>query len=243
MASPQVQYLSSGDTALTVQFGTGIDRGLNSRIVALSRSLARAAIPGVAETVPTYRSLLVHYDPLVLTREQLISHLRPLVASAPETGDASPDVWSIPVCFDAEFAPDLGFVAGASGLSAEQVVTAMLDTQHHVYMIGFAPGQPYMGDLPARLNIPRRESPVPRVEAGSLVTATGLTIIYPVANPTGWHVVGRTPVQIFSLDRDEAILFKPGDRVILRRIDRAEYDELSSRVSTGQFDIENMRRR
>ena len=118
----------------------------------------------------------------------------------------------------------------------------MLDTPHHVYMIGFAPGQPYMGDLPAALNIPRRENPVPRVEKGALVTATGLTIIYAVPNPTGWHVVGRTPVEIFSPDREEPILFTPGDRVTLRRIGRNEFDELAAMVGDGNFDIASLRR-
>ena len=242
MTPPQIQYLSSGDTALTVQFGTGIDRELNSRIVALSRRLRQAAIPGLRESVPTYRSLLVHYDPLVLTRDQLISHLEPLVESPPERDEARPAHWCIPVCFEPEFAPDIGHVAAASGLGEDQVIAAMLDTPHHVYMIGFAPGQPYMGDLPAALNIPRRENPVPRVEKGALVTATGLTIIYAVPNPTGWHVVGRTPVEIFGPDREEPILFTPGDRVTLRRIGRNEFDELAAMVGDGNLDIASLRR-
>ena len=242
MTTPKIQYLSSGDTALTVQFGTGIDRELNSRIVALSRRLRQATIPGLRESVPTYRSLLVHYDPLVLTRQQLISYLEPLVESPPELDEVRPAHWRIPVCFEPEFAPDIGHVAAASGLDEDQVIAAMLDTQHHVYMIGFAPGQPYMGDLPAALNIPRRENPVPRVEKGAVVTATGLTIIYAVPNPTGWHVVGRTPVEIFSPGREEPILFTPGDRVTLHRIGRNEFDELAATVGDGRFDIASLRR-
>ena len=241
MAAPQVLFRSSGDTALTVQFGTVIDRELNSRIVALSRRLDQAAITGLRESVPTYRSLLVHYDPLVLTRDQLISHLEPLIESPLETDEVRPAHWNIPVCFDPVFAPDIGHVASASGLSEDQVIEAMLETRHHVYMIGFAPGQPYMGDLPAALDIPRRENPVPRVEKGSLVTATGLTIIYAVANPTGWHVVGRTPVDIFTPGREEAILFTPGDRVTLHRIGRDEFDRLAARVEAGQLDIADLR--
>ena len=177
MAAPEVQYLSSGDTALTVQFGTVIERELNSRIVALGHSIAKAAIPGVSETLPTYRSLLVNYDPLVLSRDQLVARLQPLVDSPPDADDAAPARWQVPVCFDSELAPDLAHVAGASGMSEAQVIKAMLDVTHHVYMLGFAPGQPYMGDLPPALNIPRREDPVPRVEKGSVATATGLTII------------------------------------------------------------------
>ena len=98
-----------------------------------------------------------------------------------------------------------------------------------------------MGDLPPALNIPRRENPVARVEKGSVVTATGLTIIYAVPNPTGWHVVGRTPVEIFNLAREEAILFKPGDKVRLSRIERDEFDELTAQVDDGSFDMTRLR--
>ena len=98
-----------------------------------------------------------------------------------------------------------------------------------------------MGDLPPALNIPRREDPVPRVEKGSVATATGLTIIYAVPNPTGWHVVGRTPVEIFDLAREQPILFKPGDKVNLRRIARDEFDALSAEVDEGSFDMAGLR--
>ena len=241
MATPDVQYLSSGDTALTVQFGTVIERELNSRIVALGHGIAQAAIAGVSETLPTYRSLLVNYDPLVVTRDELVAQLQPLIESPPEAGDAAPAHWQIPVCFDSDLAPDLAHVAAASGLDENEVIKAMLEVTHHVYMLGFAPGQPYMGDLPPALNIPRRENPVARVEKGSVVTATGLTIIYAVPNPTGWHVVGRTPVEIFNLARKEAILFKPGDKVRLSRIERDEFDELTAQVDDGSFDMTRLR--
>ena len=241
MATPDVQYLSSGDTALTVQFGTVIERELNSRIVALGHSIAKAAIAGVSETLPTYRSLLVNYDPLVVTRDELVAQLQPLIESPPEAGDAAPAHWQIPVCFDSDLAPDLAHVAAASGLDEKEVIEAMLEVTHHVYMLGFAPGQPYMGDLPPALNIPRRENPVPRVEKGSVATATGLTIIYAVPNPTGWHVVGRTPLEIFDLAREQPILFKPGDKVNLRRIARDEFDALSAQVDEGSFDMAGLR--
>lgn len=241
MASSEVQYLSSGDTALTVQFGTGIERDLNSRIIALGNSIKKAAIAGVSETLPTYRSLLVNYDPLVVTRDELVAQLQPLIDCPPEADDAAPVHWQIPVCFDSGFAPDLAHVAAASGMSEDEVIERILEVTHHVYMLGFAPGQPYMGDLPPALNIPRRENPVARVEKGSVVTATGLTIIYAVPNPSGWHVVGRTPVEIFNLAHEEAILFKPGDKVLLRRIERDEFDALTAQVNDGSFDMTGLR--
>ncbi|MCH2555408.1 MAG: allophanate hydrolase subunit 1, partial [SAR116 cluster bacterium] len=173
--------------------------------------------------------------------DELVAPLPPLIESPPEAGDAAPAHWQIPVCFDSDLAPDLAHVAATSGLDENEVIKAMLEVTHHVYMLGFAPGQPYMGDLPPALNIPRRENPVTRVEKGSVVTATGLTIIYAVPNPTGWHVVGRTPVEIFNLERDEAILFKPGDKARLSRIERDEFDELTAQVDDGSFDMTRLR--
>ena len=237
MSGQQIEFLPSGDTALTVQFGYEIDKTLNSRIMAMSQKLSDANIAGVLEIVPTYRSMLVHYDPLLLTQADLIKHLEPLIDTSVENTSNKASHWQIPVCFTPEFAPDLNHVAKAANMKQADVIAAVLGTTHHVYMLGFAPGQPYMGDLPPQLKIPRRENPVPRIEKGSLVTATGLTIIYPVANPTGWHVIGRTPVDIFDLSRPEPVLLSPGDKVTLTEIDSAEFARIQDEVTTGNFDI------
>ena len=246
MAKGSVKFLSSGDTALTVQFGTEISKELNNRIMALSHLLEQAEIDGVRELVPTYRSLLVHYDPLAVTREALTSSLGPLIErsfSGEDFAGADNEArhWQIPICFDGAFASDLEAVSAEAGLSPEEVISLMLETTHHVYMLGFAPGQPYMGDLPDVLDIPRRKDPVPRIEQGSLVTATGLSIIYSFSNPTGWHVIGRTPIALFSLERTEPVLLSAGDKVTLRRISEVEFSEIESAVGDGSFDIEGLR--
>ena len=244
-----IEYLPSGDTALTVQFGTEINAELNNMVLALHRHVMAAAIDGIIETVPTYRSLLVHYDPHILSQKELIAALNPLmeklVSQSDRTSEGSADHqtnhWQFPICFDDEFAPDLTFVAETLGLTAERVINNFLNVTHHVYMLGFAPGQPYMGGLPKALSIPRRENPIPKIHEGSLVTATGMTIIYSVANPTGWHIIGRTPVRLFDINRDPAILLTPGDHVTLTSVSRQDYDQILDQVQNGSFDMKRLK--
>lgn len=187
------------------------------------------------ETVPSYLSVLVHYDPLKSTQAEIL-------AALPEEGPPptiEPRHWVFPVCFEGEFAPDLAHVADWAGRSPKAVVDEMLAATQVVYMLGFAPGQPYMGDLPDHLALPRRKSPVPRVERGSILIATGKTVIYSVVNPTGWFVVGRTPARIFDA-ANEAVLLAPGDHVSFRQVDAPSYADLEARISEGRFDPHEM---
>lgn len=236
-----VAFLPSGDTALTVEFGASVDRHLSAAILALHRALAAAEVPGLVETVPSYRSLLIHYDPLIVAQRDLIDVLEPLLASAAEATARPGTHWFLPVCFEPAFATDLDRVATATGQTVADVVGALTTTVHHVYMIGFAPGQPYMGDLPAALSLPRRTTPVPRIEKGAVATAMGLTIVYSMANPTGWHVVGRTPVDLFDLARPEPVLLTPGDAVSLVAIDSAAFADIDAAVTAGSFDLDTLK--
>src|SRR5579884_2420222 len=162
-----VRFLPAGDTALVVEFGDRIDRALSDRVLQLSRRIAEAALPGVIETVPTFRSLLVHYDPLTTGAEPLREAIGGLLRHR-ETRTGGGRLWRLPACYDPSLAPDIAAVAARTGLSVEYVVARHSQTLFHVYMIGFTPGYPYMGDLPPELHLPRREDPRKRVPAGSI---------------------------------------------------------------------------
>jgi len=235
-----VQFLASGDTGLTVQFGFDVDRALSAQIMVLRSVVDDAGLPGVIETVPTYRSLLVHYDPLETSQSKLIAALKPMIAELDAAKDDKAKSFILPLCWEGDFAPDLANVADFAKMSPEEVISIVTETEHFIYMLGFAPGMPYMGDLPQALNIPRKKVPVKRVEKGSVMVATGLTVIYPAANPTGWHVVGRCPVPIFDLGRPDPVFLSPGDRVRFRVIDAADFARIESRVAEGQFDLEEL---
>ena len=158
---------ASGDTALTVQFGTTISIALNNLVLGLGALVQDADINGVVATLPTYRSLLINYDPLVISQQDLITQLEPLVmrlgdpSSLPESANSKS--WQIPICFDDEFSPDLGHVSDQLGMTSAEVINAFLEAEFHIYMLGFAPGQPYMGGLPEAMSVPRRKRPCPQI--------------------------------------------------------------------------------
>jgi len=232
-----LQFRPSGDTGLTVVLGDTIGPDTSARVMQLKAQIDVAALAGVIETVPTYVSLLVHYRPLATSQAELISAISRMSETTQAEASAEGRHWTLPVCFDGgDLAPDLPFVADWARLSPDEVVRDITEAEQVVYMLGFAPGLPYLGDLPERIAIPRREDPVARVPAGSVLVATGKTVIYPVANPTGWYVVGRTPVRLFDLDQQDPVLLRPGDRVRLRQVSRAEFDDLSARIADGRYD-------
>ncbi len=230
------EFLSCGDTALVVQFGETVDAETNRRVMGLDATIRRHAIPGIVETVPTFRSLMIHYDPRRTSREALVGEVEPLLADEGAL-DASFSRWTLPVCYGPEHAPDLEDVARRTGLSPERVIAVHSGVTYRVYMIGFLPGFPYMGDLPRELELPRREEPRTRVPAGSIAIATTQTVVYPCESPGGWHLIGRTPVPMFTLSREQPVLFRPGDEIRFKAVEAAEYDDIAARAAAGSFTL------
>jgi inhibitor of KinA len=234
-----VRFLPAGDRALAIEFGDAIDRRLNEKVLRLARVLRALALPGVAETVPTFRSLLVHYDPLVTSRTELERAVRSLRADL-ENDAAAARLWRIPVCYEGGSAPDLGDVAELTGLTPAEVIALHSAVQYHVYMLGFLPGFPYMGDLPAQLALPRRADPRLRVPAGSIAIATTLTAIYPYESPGGWHLIGTTPVRLFDHAADPPALIAPGDAVQFEPIEPNRFATIRKAVDEGSHVVETV---
>ncbi len=232
-----IEILPCGDTAFSVQFGDRIDRSLSARVMRLHALIRQDKPPGIVETVPTFRSLLVHYDPLRTSQAELLSAIRPMLDQLGTTSSEG-TVWRLPVCYDPSFGIDLSAISRLTGLSPDEIVSVHSSTRHYVYMVGFAPGHPYMGDLPESLTVPRREDPRTEVSAETVATAVGMTVIYPFASPSGWHIVGRTPVPIFDPNREPPVLLKAGDTVLWQPIIRAEYDRIRQDVHAGRFQLD-----
>jgi len=196
-----------------VEFGETIDPAVNRRVLASARQFEQARLPGVGDIVPTYRSVLIHYDPLVLSWEAVMAWVRTQAASIdPQPGVSSRRI-EIPVVYGGEFGPDLDFVARAHDLSPEEVVRLHWSAEYIVYMMGFMPGFPYLGGLPPELETPRLENPRTRVRAGSVGLAGRQTGIYPLDSPGGWRIIGHTSVKLFDPALDPPALLAPGDRV------------------------------
>ena len=242
-ACAPLRLLALGDTAWTVEFGEQIDPALHARVLGLAGALEQARkaddnpdFSGIVDVVPTFRSLTVHYNPLLSNGERLGEAL---VRLAQSSGSASSQgrQWRIPVCFDEEFAPDLNDLAEAKGLSRDAVIALMTGATFQVYMIGFMPGFPYMGGLPAVLEMPRLSSPRKAVPARSLAIAGAMCAVYPWESPGGWRLLGRTPVPMFSAAETAApSLLASGDRVCWQAVERQSYLEMEAAAKAGTLD-------
>lgn len=235
-STPEPRFLHGGDTALVVEFGDRIDGGLSGLVLALARRLEGAAIPGVVETVPTFRSLMVHYDPLRLKQAELKRRLAPLVEGL-EAAESAGRRWRIPACYDESMGLDLADVAQRTGLSVSQVVERHSATTFHVYMMGFLPGLPYLGGLPPEFNLPRRENPRIRLPSGSIAVAMAMTVIYPLESPGGWHILARTPVPLWDMRRDPPALLAAGDKVKFEPVSLPEYEALLASAAAGDLGL------
>lgn len=218
-----LQILPHGDRAVTVVFPPEISPEVNRRVLALCAALERAQRSGIVSCVPAYHTLLVEYDPLLMTYEEVLACLRAL-PDADAREEAGRTV-SIPVCYGGEFGPDLGLVAAHSGLTPEEVIARHSGGSYRVYMLGFRPGFPYLGGLDSRLATPRLATPRPRIEAGSVGIAGDQTGIYPEASPGGWNIIGRTPLSLFDERRASALL-RPGDMLRFVPVSREGYERI-----------------
>ncbi len=230
------RILALGDGALTLELGDRIDPALNARVMAARDALAALKLDGIGDVVPTYRSLTVHFDPLRLDRELLGQHLLE-AALAPSQESALATRWRIPVVFGDEFGPDLAAVARATQHSEAAVIDALCATELRVFLIGFLPGFPYLGELPEWLRLPRLATPRAAVPANSLAIAGAQAAVYPWASPGGWHLLGRTPVRLFDLgDAARPALLAPGDTVRFTPIGREEFRRLAAAVAAREID-------
>lgn len=201
-----------GDAALLIELGETLDLALNARVHALARRIE--PMGGEITCVPGYATLLVEFDPMRLEVGTLESEIRrALETLVVESNKTSLRLVEIPVRYGGEYGPDLEFVAQHNRLTPEQVIRIHCSVIYQVFMLGFTPGFPYMGIVPAEIAVPRRDTPRPRVPAGSVGIAGRQTGIYPRESPGGWQLIGRTEVKLFDPAQDPPALLWPGDRV------------------------------
>lgn len=213
-----------GDTGLMVEFGAEIAPDIHAHVLALDGALMAQPFDGFVESVASYASLMVLFDPVRCDHARARAALQALLAHPPATA-APPVERVVEVCYDADLAPDLAAVAEATGLSAEGVIAAHLAGDYRVYMYGFAPGYAYMAGVPPVLHLPRKSVPLRDIPAGSVMIAGPQCLVSTLKMPTGWWLIGRSPTRILTGDAQHPFLFDVGDRVRLKRIPRARYEE------------------
>ena len=220
---------------MSVELGEEISAEVNTRVRALEYLVDQKALPGVVETVPSYRSLLVYYDPSVVGYDALCAQLAALAEQATTTAMPPAREVELPCCYEGELGTDLEAAAARLGLSVDELVRLHAGAEYLVYFIGFTPGLPYMTGAPERLTIPRLDTPRVKVPAGSVAIGGTQCCIYSVESPGGFWLLGRTPVRLYDPDAAEPILLRPGDRVRFHQIDRRQFDEVAARVAAGRF--------
>jgi KipI family sensor histidine kinase inhibitor len=230
-ATPRI--LDAGEAALVVEFGTTVDPAVSDRVLALDDALAADRPAGIAETVPTYRSLMIHYDPLVLDRRTLAGHVLGLTVRN-TARVASRTRWVLPCCYEAPYGEDLAAVADLIGRPPEQVRDLHTGGTYRVYMYGFAPGFAYLGGLPEPLAVKRRPSPRPPHPTNAVMIGGGLAAVATVPMPTGWYVLGATPSKLYAPERGESFFVSPGDEIRFEAIDPATFASLGAREAAGE---------
>lgn len=216
-----------GDAALTVEFGNAVEPELNARVIALDTALAAAELDGIVETVPSYRSLLVCYEPLEISYHKLVAELHRLLAEGLQECTRRALIWNVPVVYEASYGTDLPEVAQRTNLTEEEVVSLHTSAEYFVYTVGYAPGMPYLGGVPPALHLSRRDTPRPRIEAGAIMIGGAQGCIVPTTVPSAWYQLGATPLRPFDVSRPDPFLFRPGDRIHFRRVPLAEFEYLS----------------
>ena len=230
----QPRFLPSGDSAVTVEFGRDIDDAASARVLALDHALNGEPVNGITETVPTYRSLLVHYDPGIISFDALTALLAAR-ASATATAPTPVRHWRIPVCYGGEHGVDLEHVASTIGITADEVVARHTAACYRVAMIGFTPGWSYLTGLDKSLHLPRRPDPRLVTPAGAIAIGGVQAGIQCLQGPSGWHQLGRTAVRTYQLNRDPIFLIDPGDRVTFFAVDQALFKDQDAAARQGEI--------
>jgi 5-oxoprolinase (ATP-hydrolysing) subunit B len=233
------RLLPSGDSAITVEFSRTIDDAANRRVLALDRTLSREPVAGVTETVPTYRSLLVHYDPLQIDFEALSGKLITL-AQQPVPPSTNTRRWRIPVVYGGEHGIDLEDVAKTLKTTPDDIVARHIAGDYRVAMIGFTPGWSYLSGLEDSLQMPRRQNPRLLTPASTISIGGIQTGVQCLAGPSGWHLLGQTAVRTYQLHRDPIFLLEPGDRITFSAVDAKTFAEQDRAAEAGEIVAELM---
>ena len=199
-----------GDLAAVLSFGKEINEKTNRQIQLFVSKLEKEKIIGIIEWVPAYTSLTIYYQPEIIAYDSLKAELKRVSLSPSESQTDRKLVYEIPVCYGGEWGQDLAYVADYHGLGQQEVINLHANREYLIYMMGFMPGFPYLGGLPEKLAVPRLEKPRQGVMPGAVGIGGNQTGIYPADVPSGWRIIGTTPVTLFSPGKDEPFLFSSG---------------------------------
>ena len=232
----EISILTAGDSSLSIQFGNEISPEINQRIKATVQLMREQHIEGVLDVIPAFCSLLINYDPRVISYSEITKRMRKLLKVETKAEDEKKKVFEIPVCYGGKYGPDLAYIAEHAGMTEEEVIALHSSKDYLIYMLGFLPGFCYLGGLDERLHTPRLATPRIKIDAGSVGIGGSQTGIYPMDSPGGWQLMGMTPVKTYDPEREVPILVEAGDYIRFVPVDEEEYLRIKELVERGEYE-------
>lgn len=230
----ETKYLLAGDKAIVVEFGDIIDEEINRKVINLMKNIEESSlINSIYEMIPTYRSLMIIYNPLKITFNNLINSVKNIECNLKILDKSEKNIIKIPVLYGNDCGPDIDTVAKHNGLSIEDVIRLHSEAEYLVYMLGFTPGFTYLGGMNSKLETPRLDNPRVKIPEGSVGIAGKQTGVYPIESPGGWQLIGRTPIKLYNPRRENPILLKAGDYVKFTSITKDEFNTFLNEGGTN----------
>lgn len=229
------RFLPAGESCLFVEFADEIDCRANTAVTRLKKHFEKQQSIKIRECLPTYRSLAIYFDPLVVSPDRIIDVARKLLNESSADRERGHTVISVPVRYGGDYGPDIENVARNAGVSVEEVIARHTKSICHCYMIGFIPGFAYLGDMDESIATPRLSSPRAVIPGGSVGIAGKQTGIYPLDSPGGWQLIGRTPLKLFTPEAEPPTLIRAGYGVRFYQVTEAEYKKIAAEVAAGKY--------
>ena len=230
-----IKILTAGDSSILVEFGKVISPEINRKITATVQLMKMQHIEGVVDIIPAFCSLLINYDPRVISYEEITERMQHLLKMDAKMDEGKKKIYEIPVCYGGEYGPDIANIAEYAGLTEEEVIKIHSSRDYLIYMLGFLPGFCYLGGLDERIHTPRLANPRIKISAGSVGIGGSQTGIYPLDSPGGWQLMGMTPVKTYDPDREVPILLEAGDYIRFIPINEEEYNRIKEQVERGEY--------
>lgn len=238
-----VRFLVAGDKAVSVEFGSEISLELNMKVRMLQKELQNNPLSGVTETVPTYSSLIVHYRPEIIRYSRLISELEKRMTNMKQITVGTEYIKEVPVLYGGNLGPDLEYCAELEKVSAKELIRMHAEHDYYVYMLGFAPGHPYMARFKEAFHFKRRETPRVKIPGRSIVVQQNLSDLIPFEQPCGWNIIGSTPLDICNFEKKDPFLLQAGDWVRHIPITEKEYELIRRDVENGTYRVKTYEKR
>ncbi len=226
-----------GDMALSVDFGNVIAEKVNHQVMELERAIKETGIPGILEMVPSYRALMIRYNPRLLSYQQVSDQLENLQKTLQSDSSKKSErlIRLIPCCYGGAYGEDLKGMESITGLSQEEIIRIHAGTDYKIYMLGFLPGFVYLGGMDEKIAAPRLDTPRTTIPAGSVGIGGKQTGVYPIASPGGWRLIGTTPVKFYDPTAEEPILCKAGEYIRFVPVTTEEYVKIEKEYQSGTW--------